>query len=63
MIQERVPVVKWISYMASDHALWVRILPGTPSGHGLVAEHLPSKQEMGVRFSLPAQTVKNDRAI
>ena len=47
-------MVKWISYMASDHALWVRILPGTPSGHGLVAEHLPSKQEMGVRFSLPA---------
>lgn len=25
------------------------------SGHGLMVEHLPSKQDMGVRFSLPAQ--------
>lgn len=52
------PVVKWISRLASDQLLWVRILPGAQevySGYSLVVERGLAMAKTGVRFSLPAQ--------
>ena len=62
--------MKWISYRSSEPLLGVRIPPGAPvgvasvliynlqlCGYRLVVGHVLAKDEVGVRFSLPAPKV------